>query len=197
MRNETYGTSQDEHYVYREDSGEGAEMGLDENEDLESGALASAYGFSVSRTPSRFQNSDGPSNGGSLHPRASRGYETASTSPVTSNSLPSHPPVRLMISNNDQSIKIYRLRQPSSTPGQDGKLESGLPGLSRVNVLDFPTAINHSSLSPSGRNLIAVGDTPEVFLYSHDKNGKFEKIATYMGEFKRVERMRLHVKIES
>ncbi len=84
-----------------------------------------------------------------------------------------------MVSNNDQSIKLYKLRPPKSTPGAGGRIESGLPGLSRNTTLQFPTAINHSSLSPDQRTLIAVGDTPEVFIHSVSRSGEHVKLATY------------------
>lgn len=88
-------------------------------------------------------------------------------------------PIKVMVSNNDQSIKLYKLRPPKSTPGTGGRIESGLPGLSRSTTLQFPTAINHSSLSPDQRTLIAVGDTPEVFIHSVSRSGEHVKVATY------------------
>lgn len=172
---------QEEDYLYLDEVGEGVEAGVDENMDLESDALAAAYGFS--RTPT-LAPSRGSRTSTSRDPQRSSKANSASNPTLNNLSAQQHPqlPIRLMISNNDQSIKIYRLRQPTSTPGQDGRLESGLPGLTRVNTIEFPTCVNHSSISPSNRNLIAVGDTPDVFLYSFDKEGKFEKIATYLGE---------------
>ncbi|KAN0062891.1 hypothetical protein ACQY0O_004712 [Thecaphora frezii] len=88
-------------------------------------------------------------------------------------------PVKIMVSNNDQSIKSYKLRPPQGSPGAGGRIESGLPGLTKTNTLHFPTAINHSSLSPDRRTLIAVGDTPEVFVYHVRRDGEFDKVATY------------------
>ncbi|KDN45082.1 hypothetical protein K437DRAFT_125804 [Tilletiaria anomala UBC 951] len=87
--------------------------------------------------------------------------------------------VRVMVNNNDQSIKGYRLRHPSSSLGAQGRLESGLPGLSKMHTLHFPTAINHSSLSPDRRTLVAVGDSPDVFLYNCDPSGTYSQIAKY------------------
>ncbi|CAO1632964.1 unnamed protein product [Jaminaea pallidilutea] len=100
---------------------------------------------------------------------------------------------RIYVSNNDKSLKIYKLRPPSGVKreaeprgsgapadaAQPSSLESGLPGLSRSHTLEFPTAVNHTSLSPDGKTLIAVGDTPDVFLYHRHCDGTFEKIATY------------------
>jgi hypothetical protein len=118
--------------------------------------------------------------------------------------------VRVLVSNNDQSVKEFRLRpptrwRPSSATNSGGveRIESGLPGLSRLQTVEFPTCINHcecfsgakddadqrlistpvASFSPDGRHLISVGDTPEVFLYSVDPvSGDLAQIATYNGE---------------
>ncbi|PWN33315.1 WD40 repeat-like protein, partial [Meira miltonrushii] len=94
--------------------------------------------------------------------------------------------IRLMISNNDRSLKAFRLRPPTRnrTPQnecvQSERIESGLPGLSRTQIIAFPTCINHSSFSPDGRHVVSVGDTPEVFLFSvHPITSELSKIATY------------------
>lgn len=94
--------------------------------------------------------------------------------------------VRLMISNNDRSVKVFRLRPPTRnrTPqsecAQSERIESGLPGLSRTQIVAFPTCVNHSSFSPDGRHVVSVGDTPEVFLFSvHPVTNELNKIATY------------------
>ncbi|MCO5585165.1 hypothetical protein L7F22_039097 [Adiantum nelumboides] len=94
--------------------------------------------------------------------------------------------IRLMISNNDRSVKAFRLRPPTRnrTPQnecvQSEGIESGLPGLSRTQIIAFPTCINHSSFSPNGRHVVSVGDTPEVFLFSVDPiSSELSKIATY------------------
>ncbi|PWN27830.1 hypothetical protein BDZ90DRAFT_232214 [Jaminaea rosea] len=112
------------------------------------------------------------------------------------------PPVhRVYVSNNDQTLKIFKLRPPSGASGMMGDsssasgkksgrsggasnafvphLEGGLPGLSRSYTITFPTAVNHTSLSPDGRSLVAVGDTPDVFLYHRHDDGFFTKTATY------------------
>lgn len=125
--------------------------------------LAAAYGFDPSyvNRNSRWQRSSQP-----------RITTTATT--------PTHlAPIKVMVSNNDQSIKLYKLRPPKSHPGAGGRIESGLPGLSRNTTLHYSTAINHSSLSPDQRTLIAVGDTPQVFIHSVSRSGEYTKIATY------------------
>lgn len=127
--------------------------------------LAAAYGFdeaAVNRS-SRWRRS----------PTALR-----SGSPAKADAV-SLAPVKLMISNNDHSVKMYNLRPPRSTPGAGGRIEAGLPGLSRNATLHFPTAINHSSLSPDHRTLVSVGDTPDVFIHSVSRSGEYNKMATY------------------
>lgn len=98
--------------------------------------------------------------------------------------------LRILISNNDKSVKAFRLRPParsrtdawtSSSSGlHSGCIEHGLPGLSRTQTVQFPTCINHSSFSPDGKLVVSVGDTPEVFLYSvHPITGDLQKITSY------------------
>ncbi|CBQ69987.1 conserved hypothetical protein [Sporisorium reilianum SRZ2] len=125
--------------------------------------LAAAYGFDPSSVN-----------------RSSR-WRRSSHQHAAPAAVPEHivAPIKVMVSNNDQSIKLYKLRPPKSTPGAGGRIESGLPGLSRNTTLHFSTAINHSSLSPDQRTLIAVGDTPEVFIHSVSRSGEHVKLATY------------------
>lgn len=94
--------------------------------------------------------------------------------------------IRLMISNNDRSLKAFRLRPPTRNRTTQNecvhseRIESGLPGLSRTQIIAFPTCINHSSFSPDGRHVVSVGDTPEVFLFSvHPVTSELNRIATY------------------
>ncbi|KAI8926586.1 WD40-repeat-containing domain protein [Entophlyctis helioformis] len=68
---------------------------------------------------------------------------------------------RLLICNNDQTIKVY-----------------SLPGLQRITSITLPTAVNYASVSPDGRKMIAVGDTPDVFLYNISPSGSYERVAT-------------------
>lgn len=102
--------------------------------------------------------------------------------------------LRVLVSNNDQSVKEFRLRPPirrganssaaagsaSIANSNDEKLDSKWYGLSRLQTVEFPTCINHSSFSPNGRHLVCVGDTPDVFLYSVDPiTGDLSKICVY------------------
>ncbi|PWY99383.1 hypothetical protein BCV70DRAFT_162460 [Testicularia cyperi] len=134
--------------------------------------LAAAYGFdpsSVNRSSRYRRPSDSRQRLGSGR----------SLSPTKQAVDPLLAPIKVMVSNNDQSVKMYKLRPPKSTPGAGGRIESGLPGLSRNMTLHFPTAINHSSLSPDQRTLLAVGDTPDVFIHHVARSGEHTKVATY------------------
>lgn len=69
---------------------------------------------------------------------------------------------RILVSNNDETIKVY-----------------DLPSLERHSTIRLPTSINYATVSPDGRKMVAVGDTPEVFLFDIAANGTFHQIATY------------------
>jgi WD40 repeat protein len=71
---------------------------------------------------------------------------------------------RLLVCNNDETLKVY-----------------SLPNLEKVCSLTFPTAINYSAVSPDGRKMVVVGDSPEVFLYNITPNGTYEKMGSFMG----------------
>lgn len=72
---------------------------------------------------------------------------------------------RLLICNNDETIKVY-----------------SLPGMQRVTSISLPTAVNYASVSPDGRKLVAVGDSPQVFLYDISASEGYTKVATLTGE---------------
>ncbi|GJJ76386.1 hypothetical protein EMPS_08745 [Entomortierella parvispora] len=69
---------------------------------------------------------------------------------------------RLLISNNDETIKVY-----------------SLPGLQRLASIQLPTAVNYASVSPDGRKMVAVGDSNQVFLYEISVAAGYQKIGTY------------------
>eukprot|EP00842_Homolaphlyctis_polyrhiza_P004338 jgi/Hompol1/4905/HPOL_004015-RA len=69
--------------------------------------------------------------------------------------------IRLLICNNDQTIKVY-----------------SLPDMHHVTSIALPTAVNYASVSPDGRKLLAVGDTPEVFMFNITPTGGYERVAT-------------------
>lgn len=65
---------------------------------------------------------------------------------------------------------------------EDGVFDQGGPcTLQRVEsaTLPFDTAINHCSVSPDGRRLVAVGDTNEVHLYDCGMNGNYSHVHTF------------------
>lgn len=72
---------------------------------------------------------------------------------------------RLLICNNDETIKIY-----------------SLPDLARLATLTFPTAVNYASVSPDGKKMVVVGDTSQVYLYNISTSGNYEKVSTLTGE---------------
>lgn len=57
-----------------------------------------------------------------------------------------------VLTNNDKTVRVYSLVQ---------NLE--------VTVLDLPFAMNHASISPDGRYLVAVGDAPTGFFFERTK----------------------------
>jgi WD40 repeat protein len=72
--------------------------------------------------------------------------------------------VRILICNNDETIKIY-----------------SLPDLQRITSLSFPTAVNYASVSPDGTKMVVVGDTSQVYLYHISSNGTYEKVSSMTG----------------
>ncbi|KAJ3212328.1 Cilia- and flagella-associated protein 43 [Dinochytrium kinnereticum] len=66
--------------------------------------------------------------------------------------------IRLMICNNDETIKVY-----------------ALPSLQRITSVSLPTAVNYCSVSPDGRKLAAVGDSNQVYLYDVNSSGSYQK----------------------
>ena len=69
--------------------------------------------------------------------------------------------VRIYICNNDETIKVY-----------------SLPDLQRITTINLPTAVNYASISPDGSKLLAVGDSPQVYLYDISKNGSYQRTST-------------------
>eukprot|EP00835_Amoeboradix_gromovi_P000592 NODE_21_length_38511_cov_0.503306.p10 type:complete len:316 gc:universal NODE_21_length_38511_cov_0.503306:30183-31130(+) len=63
---------------------------------------------------------------------------------------------RLLICNNDESIKVYTL-----------------PGLQRVLSIPLPTAVNYVSVSPDGTMMIVTGDVNSVFLFQITNSGEY------------------------
>ncbi|KDQ17451.1 hypothetical protein BOTBODRAFT_171937 [Botryobasidium botryosum FD-172 SS1] len=80
--------------------------------------------------------------------------------------------LRIFVSNNDCTVKVFEV-------GESG---NGARRLKGAGFLKLGTAVNHASISPDGRTLLAVGDTNQVFLYNISTGADtvtFDKIATY------------------
>ena len=67
---------------------------------------------------------------------------------------------RLLISNNDETIKIY-----------------SLPSLTHISNLTMPTAVNYSAVSPDGGKMVAVGDSKQGWLFEV-RNG-YHRVASF------------------
>ncbi|KAH8092671.1 hypothetical protein BXZ70DRAFT_452836 [Cristinia sonorae] len=77
---------------------------------------------------------------------------------------------RVIISNNDKTVKFYdvaiRVRGAvehsiSHRPRQEMPVQR----LAQVGQLKLEVPVNHSSLSPDGRTLLSVGDSPDIYLH--------------------------------
>ncbi|KAG8846351.1 hypothetical protein FRB96_002021 [Tulasnella sp. 330] len=79
---------------------------------------------------------------------------------------------RLFVSNNDERVKVFSVATRSTIQG-DRVMPAG--------VLKLHTPVNHTSISPDGRTLLAVGDTNEIFLNSIASGDEvsIQKISTY------------------
>ncbi|KAI0034745.1 hypothetical protein K488DRAFT_83697 [Vararia minispora EC-137] len=65
---------------------------------------------------------------------------------------------RVVVSNNDKTVKFYDVAVLAR--------EDAPPRISEVGALRFDVAVNHSSISPNGRTLLSVGDSPHVYLHA-------------------------------
>lgn len=59
-----------------------------------------------------------------------------------------------IMTNNDHTVRIYSLTQSRS-----------------LDTLDFPTAMNHATISPDGNLLVAVGDEPHAYFHKRVTSG--------------------------
>ncbi|KAL6298531.1 hypothetical protein BKA93DRAFT_810665 [Sparassis latifolia] len=67
---------------------------------------------------------------------------------------------RVVVSNNDRTVKFFDVAVRVSDDD-----EEEVPRLSDVGQLHLEVPINHSSISPDGRTLLCVGDSPDVYLH--------------------------------
>ncbi|KAK7682499.1 hypothetical protein QCA50_014299 [Cerrena zonata] len=69
---------------------------------------------------------------------------------------------RLMVSNNDRTVKFFDI----SLYGKNHYHMNGMPTrLPSAGELHLDVPVNHSSISPDGRTLLSVGDSPDVYLH--------------------------------
>ncbi|KAF9777819.1 hypothetical protein BJ322DRAFT_1176742 [Thelephora terrestris] len=82
---------------------------------------------------------------------------------------------RVAVSNNDCSVKFFEvnIRSSDSSPAASR--------LKDLGVLRIDVPVNHSSVSPDGRTLLSVGDSPQVYLHHIPGFSRlsFESIAKY------------------
>ncbi|THH05792.1 hypothetical protein EW146_g9807 [Bondarzewia mesenterica] len=67
---------------------------------------------------------------------------------------------RVAVSNNDCTVKFYDVNVRGSK-GVDGPPQR----ISEAGTLRLDVPVNHSSISPDGRTLLSVGDSPNVYLH--------------------------------
>lgn len=65
--------------------------------------------------------------------------------------------------------------------GEGEEEPAGQPELDFVDRIGMNTPVNHTSVSPDGRSMIAVGDTNEVFVFAISPSGHVSLIDTIEG----------------
>ncbi len=73
--------------------------------------------------------------------------------------------VRLMVCNNDQTIKVY-----------------SVPTMNQVTTLNYSFAVNNVGVSPDGSMMAVVGDCNQVHVHSISNSGEYKKIGTLSGK---------------
>lgn len=72
--------------------------------------------------------------------------------------------VRLMICNNDQSVKIF-----------------SVPNMNLITTLNYTAAVNNVGVSPDGTMMAVVGDSNQVHLHSISTSYEYKKMTTLTG----------------
>ncbi|KAI0833580.1 WD40-repeat-containing domain protein [Trametes gibbosa] len=67
---------------------------------------------------------------------------------------------RILVSNNDHTVKFYDIALRNGKATDDFE-----PRLLDIGQLPLAVPVNHSSVSPDGRTLLCVGDSPDVYLH--------------------------------
>ncbi len=68
------------------------------------------------------------------------------------------------------------LPHPSHTPPHP--TPHSLPSLQPITNISLPTAVNYVNVSPDGTKMVAVGDSPQVYLFDVTPTGGYQRIAT-------------------
>ncbi|KAG0142335.1 hypothetical protein CROQUDRAFT_717720 [Cronartium quercuum f. sp. fusiforme G11] len=108
--------------------------------------------------------------------------------------------VQLLVCNNDQTITQYELStaslpHPSSSStseeqqqqqtastirssiSTDSQDQDQKPTINQIGTIHLPVPVNHCSISPDKKTLVAVGDSNEVFLFDN-RSSRFQKRPT-------------------
>ena len=72
--------------------------------------------------------------------------------------------VRLMICNNDQTIKIF-----------------SVPNMNLITTLNYSAAVNNVGVSPDGKIIAVVGDSNQIHLHAISNSTEYKKISTLTG----------------
>ncbi|TBU45726.1 hypothetical protein BD309DRAFT_859683 [Dichomitus squalens] len=67
---------------------------------------------------------------------------------------------RIVVSNNDRTVKFFDIAIRNGKAVDDYE-----PRLLDIGQLHLDVPVNHSSISPDGRTLLCVGDSPDVYLH--------------------------------
>lgn len=73
--------------------------------------------------------------------------------------------VRLMICNNDQTIKIF-----------------SVPNMNLITTLNYSSAVNNVGVSPDGSMMAVVGDSNQIHLHSISNSIEYKKMTTLTGK---------------
>ncbi|OBZ66135.1 Uncharacterized protein C4G3.03 [Grifola frondosa] len=66
---------------------------------------------------------------------------------------------RIIVSNNDRTVKFFDIAVRNGHRDPHGRM------LVEAGQLQLDVPVNHSSISPDGRTLLCVGDSPDVYLH--------------------------------
>lgn len=72
--------------------------------------------------------------------------------------------VRLMVCNNDQTIKIF-----------------SVPNMNLITTLNSSAAVNNVGVSPDGKIMAVVGDSNQIQLHSISSSNEYKKLTTLTG----------------